>query len=125
MPTEPDDPADLGADAAAANLRDTRMQERALRERWPMSPAVRVKVLKRLAKIVDDEAWGKRDQPTNREVVSAARALISADRLNLDQARLEQLTREGELTVRDVLSEAEASAEAYVPESPPPQAQAP
>lgn len=75
-------------------IRDTRLQERAIRERWPMSADVRIKVLKRLCKIVDDDAWPDPDErPSQREVISAAKALISADKLNLDQAKLDHATR--------------------------------
>lgn len=71
-------------------IRDTRMQARAIRDRWPMSDAVRIKVLKRMCKIVDEEAdHSPLPVPNHREVIAAARALLSADKLNLDQEKLD------------------------------------
>lgn len=79
-----------GADCAPA-VRDTRMQARAIRERWPLPADVRVKVLKRLTQIVDADRIPEAGEPRpgHREVIAAARALIAADRLNLEQAKLD------------------------------------
>lgn len=102
---------DLGAgrDDTHASLPHTRMEEKAIRERWPMSRAVRVKVLKRLTKIVDEDAFEDEDEkPSTREVISAARALISADKLNLEQEKLDRALPIDETpVVRDVIAEAE------------------
>lgn len=84
---------DLGDDCAPG-LSDTRMQERAIRERWPMSHEVRVRVLKRLCKIVDEDAVHEIGTPSHREVIAAARALISADKLNLDQIKVDHATKQ-------------------------------
>lgn len=66
---------------------DVRLMERALRERWPMSSDVRVKILKRLTRIVDEDAVHDK-KPSDRTVISAARALMTADHLNLEERRL-------------------------------------
>jgi len=86
---------EAGDQGEASRKEYTRLEARAIRERWPMSAEVRVKVLKRLCKIVDDDAWDEDDwnKPGNREVISAARALISADKLNLEQAKFEHATQ--------------------------------
>lgn len=96
-------PGDLGA-GCAPGLPETRLAERALRERWPIPPDVRIRVLNRLGKILDDDAWTDADRPGHREVTSAARALIAADKLNLEQAKLDLLAPDDDapphLTIR-------------------------
>lgn len=115
---------DMGADHApndhdGPDLARTRLEARAISERWPMSAAVRIRVLKRLAKIVDEEAWEEEDwEPSTREVIAASRALIAADKLNLDGRRLELEERRAELgredlSVRDALVEAELADAEY------------
>ena len=59
-------------------IRDTRLVERALRERWPIPKAIRKPLIERLAEIVADTA------SSPREVISAARAILSASKLNLE-----------------------------------------
>lgn len=83
---------DLGG-GSAPNLSGRRLEERAIRERWPMSDAVRIKILKRLTRIVDEDAVHEVGTPGHREVIAAARALLAADKLNLDQARLDLVAR--------------------------------
>ena len=91
MSDSDDNAGGLGG-ASNPGIRDTRMAERALRERWPMSEAVRVAILKRLAGIVDPES-PEGAKAKRREVISAARALMAADKLNLERERLD-LARE-------------------------------
>jgi hypothetical protein len=87
------DPHFDGPDQSTTNL-----HRRAIRERWPMSPAIRVKVLNRVCKILDeDAAWPDGVAPPNhREVIAAARTLILADRLNLDQQRIDLAAGRGD-----------------------------
>lgn len=97
------------------NIRDTRMQERAIRERWPMAADVRGKVLRRLVSIVDpDFVHDGHMRPDFREVISAARAIISADKENREWARFEHQTRPPERPDDDFLID-------LAPEDDPPQ----
>ena len=57
-------------------IRDTRMMSRAIVQRWPMSEEVRRQVLEKLAEIVIDP------ESKNREVIAAAKALMSAEAQN-------------------------------------------
>lgn len=63
--------------AGSGQTSDTRMIERAIRERWPISPAVRDAAVKRMATIAIDPNSSKR------EATSAFRSLVSADALNM------------------------------------------
>jgi hypothetical protein len=86
-----------------------RMEERALRERWPLPDKVRVQVLKRVCGMVDPESE-EGQKAKRREVLGAARVLIAADRLNLEQRRLdlaEGTIAEDRVDV-DLVAEAEA-----------------
>lgn len=65
------------------------MQERAIRERWPIPDEARPQVVGRLVKVV---AKSKSD----REAIAASRALISADKLNLEQEKLDRMEQGGE-----------------------------
>lgn len=55
---------------------DTRLIERAIKQRWPIKPEHRAAVVTRMLLIVADKG------SSNREAVSAAKALISADSQN-------------------------------------------
>jgi len=59
-------------------IRDTRLVERALRERWPIPKALRGPLIDRLAGIVQDP------DTSPREATSAAKAILTASRLNLE-----------------------------------------
>lgn len=65
-------------------IRDTRMIERAMREQWPIKPEYRTRIIATLMLIIAD--------PTKsaREKTSAAKALMAADKLNLEAAALQQ-----------------------------------
>ncbi len=77
---------DMGA--APAPLAYRRLEERAIRERWPLPEAARLAILKRLAGYIDPETEeGARAKA--RTVISAARTILAADRLNLEQQRLD------------------------------------
>lgn len=65
-------------------IRDTRMMARALSERWPIKPEYRAIVVRKLLAIIADP------ESSNREVTAAIKALISADRNNIEQEKLQQ-----------------------------------
>jgi hypothetical protein len=65
-------------------IRDTRMMERALRERWPIKPEFREKIMNALIAILAD----KNTSP--REKTAAARALMHADAINLEAEKIVQ-----------------------------------
>lgn len=58
--------------------RDTRLLERALRERWPIPEQFRAAVVKRLLAVIAK----KNAKP--REIISASRALFQADSVNIE-----------------------------------------
>ena len=69
-------PGGLGG-SAGRGARDTRLVERALRERWPIPKALRGPLIDRLAKIVQDP------DTSPREATAAARAILSASKINV------------------------------------------
>jgi hypothetical protein len=71
-------------------MKDARLVERALRERWPIPKAIRKPLVDRLNKIIQDT------QSSPREVVSAARAILAASRINLESSAVAAKLRETE-----------------------------
>lgn len=65
-------------------MRQTRLWERALRERWPIPEAMRSVIVKSLGKILLDA------NSSAREKTAAAKALMAADSLNVQQERMDQ-----------------------------------
>ena len=65
-------------------VRDTRMMERALRERWPIKPEYREKIIASLLLIIADRSASPRER------TSAAKALLHADEINLEEEKLRQ-----------------------------------
>ena len=64
------------------------MEERAVRERWPLPEHVRIRILKRLCGLIDPETpEGATAEP--RTIVAAARTLLAADKLNLEREKLD------------------------------------
>jgi hypothetical protein len=59
-------------------IRDARLVERAHRERWPIPKALRGPLIDRLARIVQDP------EASPREATSAAKAILSASKINLE-----------------------------------------
>lgn len=138
MPAHPEGSPD---DVPAPGIRDTRLEARAIKQRWPMSESVRIAVLKRLCGIVDPEGDpGGLGIPSYREVIAAATAILSADRTNLmhevacireeltrtkldlEERRLAHQMGAGDKSADDVrtaLLEAEARANSHVPDKPP------
>jgi hypothetical protein len=75
-----------------------RLERRAAVERWPMSAPVRKRVLANLITTAGGDVRRKdeitlADLFSTRERTAAARALIAADRLNLENAIFEHATR--------------------------------
>lgn len=64
--------------AAAASMRETRMIERALRQRWPIKEEWRATLLERQARIASDPG------SSPREATSAFKAILAADQINLN-----------------------------------------
>lgn len=67
-------------------------------ERWPLRHKVRIAILKRLCRIVDDEDWGG---ASLRDINSACRVILQADRLNLERLKHEHATRPEEKVAPD------------------------
>jgi len=65
-------------------VRQTRLWERALAERWPIPEAMRSVIVKSLGKILLDA------NSSAREKTAAAKALMAADSLNVQQERMDQ-----------------------------------
>jgi hypothetical protein len=72
-----DDPGGLGG-TSGRGARDTRLAERALRERWPIPKAIRGPLIDRLAGIVSNPG------ASPREATAAARAILAASKINVD-----------------------------------------
>ena len=62
---------------SARTRRGNRLTNRAIRERWLIPPALRTSLVDQLGQIVQDSNAGPRD------VISAAKALLSASKVNL------------------------------------------
>lgn len=73
--------------------RDTRMGARALIERWPLTPETRQKVINAMQSIVTNPL------ATRREKTAASRALIAADKLNLDENAIAKLPDQSEAAI--------------------------
>jgi hypothetical protein len=61
----------------APGIRTTRLVKRALDEHWPIPKKLRPIVIRRLAEVIEDTG------SSPREVTSAAKALLSASKINL------------------------------------------
>ena len=66
------------------SIRDTRLIEKALRERWPIKPEFREKITYSLIAVIADK-----NSPA-RAKIAAARALMYADSLNLEAEKIAQ-----------------------------------
>jgi hypothetical protein len=65
-------------------IRETRLWEKALKERWPIPEAMRGVIVKSLGKILVDA------ESSPREKTAAARALMAADQQNIEMEKMEQ-----------------------------------
>jgi hypothetical protein len=90
-----------------ATLSERRLEERAIRQGWPIGPQQRQDICDRLMGVIHQEA----DTAPLRYVVQAAKALMTADRLTLEHHKqqrragadaepLEDLTDDAELRAR-------------------------
>jgi hypothetical protein len=69
---------DDGGGSRVQRMHDTRLMERAIRESWPIPDDLRPTLVRRLAYIMTS------DNSSPREITSAAKALLSASKTNLD-----------------------------------------
>lgn len=65
-------------------IRDTRLWEKALKERWPIPEAMRAGVIKSLLQIIANP------EAKPREKTAAARALMAADAQNIEMEKMRQ-----------------------------------
>lgn len=82
----PHDPVYLSTDyddTDKLTLMERRLEEKAIRERWPIDPAKRLRILERLIGVVENP------EECAFNAIAAAKALISADRLNLEERKLD------------------------------------
>lgn len=83
-------------DVLAPGIRQTRLLERAVRERWPIDELLRDAIIKRQVSIAIDP------KSSPREATSAARCLVQMDALNLQKlddelrAEIEKIIKERE-----------------------------
>jgi hypothetical protein len=77
---QPETPGGSGGESLPT-ARDTRMLEKAVRQRWPIAPEARPKIVK----VLTDIAESADASPRNREI--AARILVQMDALNMEQER--------------------------------------
>jgi hypothetical protein len=77
-------------------IRNTRLVERAIAEAWPIPEALRPRLIKRLAKITRDKT------ASPREITSAAKAILSASKINLESIATIIKAQEHEELVEDV-----------------------
>jgi hypothetical protein len=94
---------------------DARLARRAIEERWPIPQKGRITLLNRLFKFIDEEAVHDNGLPDNREVIAAARAILAADKINLEEQRLDLIrekmhgTEEGTIkAAQDLIAAREA-----------------
>lgn len=66
------------------SIQETRLWEKALKERWPIPEAMRGVIVKSLGRILVDS------ETSPREKTAAARALIAADQQNIEMEKMEQ-----------------------------------
>lgn len=80
-PTTPDPPAIPGGKGGECTTSDTRLVERAVRQRWPIPEDARPAIAAALA----DVARSRKASHRNR--IAAARALTAMDALNMEQEK--------------------------------------
>lgn len=77
------EPAEMFSDGVDG-IRTTRMLERAVKNRWPIPDKYKEAIITRQVKIAISQ------ESTARESASAARTILAADKLNIEQEKLEQ-----------------------------------
>jgi hypothetical protein len=73
-----------GGEYGSQQTSDTRLVERAIRQRWPIPEDRRPAIMDRLIQVATGEGVSDRNR------VVAARALLAADALNMQQEKLDQ-----------------------------------
>jgi hypothetical protein len=76
--SQPTEAGGSGGSSARRDVKTTRLSERALAEQWPIPKKLRKPLIDRLIEIVQDTG------SSPREVTSAAKAILSATKLNLE-----------------------------------------
>lgn len=77
--------------SGTGNSRDTRLLKRALKQRWPIPEDKKQAIIDRQVKIATDEG------ASPREATDAARTVIMADRINMEDEKVEQKSVEQHL----------------------------
>lgn len=65
-------------------IRETRLYEKALTQRWNIPPQMREEIIESLLRVLRDAT------ASPREKTSAAKALMAADKLNIEQEKIQQ-----------------------------------
>ena len=65
-------------------IRDTRLWEKALKERWPIPDAMRGAIIRELGRIIIDASASRREK------TAAAKALMAADAQNIEMEKMTQ-----------------------------------
>lgn len=82
-PAVPVSPEQLSPESLSPGIRQTRLLERAIRERWPISDGMKKAIMTRQCNIAINP------QSSPREATSAARAVLSAVSHNLEITKME------------------------------------
>lgn len=82
---------------------ESRLEQRAMREGWPVPPGMRVAALKRLAALLDPEHVHDGPDPTHAEVLACVRTLVLIDKQNLELRKYEDQNREADVSVADAV----------------------
>lgn len=80
MPENGEPPGGSGGESEFT-ARDSRMVERAIKGRWPIPDEMREKVPEALSKVITSPGSSQRNK------IAAARALLAADSLNMEQEK--------------------------------------
>jgi hypothetical protein len=86
----------LGGGTRSQRMKDCRLVERAIAESWPIPDKLRPRLIKRLARIMMDR------DASPREATSAAKALLSASKINLESIATAMKAQEHEELVERV-----------------------
>jgi hypothetical protein len=105
-----DDAGDFGGGSRTQRMKDCRLVERAIAESWPIPDKLRPRLIKRLARIMMDR------DASPREATSAAKALLSASKINLESIATAMKAQEHEELVERI-EELEGKAKDVTPRS--------
>ena len=68
----------------SGTIRDTRMMQKALEQRWPISPEYRDGIIRRMMRIIADPSSSKREATAACKALLAAEAQNQADEQHID-----------------------------------------